>query len=122
MALVKPASTSGKAAPALGGRPLPGAVVAEVVEVHAEHDGGARLGLGQRADDVHQGALAVEAAVAVVEAVGGVLHLGGLDLDPAQAPLRRQGGAVVALGAGQRRRDGGDDQARGRRPSVAWAT
>ena len=92
--------------PSTGGA-LPGAMVAEIVDVDAEHDGGA-LGRRDRADHVHQLGLAVEAAVAVVEPVGGALHLVRDHRRPAQAPLGGQRLAVVALGAGQRRRDRGD--------------
>ena len=112
--LGEPGGDQRELGPALGGGTLPRPMVAEVVDVHAEHDHG-RLGVGDRCEHVHQLGLAVVAAVEVVEAVGGPGHLVRVDGRPAQPPLVGQAAAVLALVAGQRRRDGGD----GVRPSFA---
>ena len=80
----------------LGRRLLAGAVVAEVVDVDAEHDRGA-LGLGERREHVHQRGLAVEAAVAVVGHVGGVGQLVGLDRASSAGPTPRASARAVVL-------------------------
>ena len=91
--------------PALGGRPLARPMVAEVVDVHPQHDRAA-FGCDHRLEGRHELVLAPVAAVAVVAGVGGLAQFVGLDLAPAQAPLGGQAGAVVALVAGQRGGDG----------------
>jgi len=77
-------------------------VIAEVVDVDAQHDAGA-VGIGDRHEHVHQVGLAVEAPIGVVDPVCGPGHLVGLDRRPTQAPLPRQRTAVVALRPGERR-------------------
>src|SRR5690606_41111620 len=74
---------------ALGGGPLAGPVVVEVVEVDAQHDRRrpavpAQLA-GQRGDGPQQRVLAPVAAVAVVATVGGLLEPAGLALRPEDA-------------------------------------
>ena len=64
--------------------------------------------MSDRPDHIHEGALAVEAAIAIVEAVRGTLHLGGLGLGPVESPLGREIGAFGAFEFGERRRDSGD--------------
>ena len=84
-------------------------MVAQVVDVHAQDDG-RTFGLGQRADDVHQLGLAVEAPVGPVGHVVGSVQLGGGDGLPPQPPLLGQRGAVGGLVGGQGRRHRGDGQ------------
>ena len=73
---------------ALAGGPLPRPVVAEVVHVDAERDGSPVA--AQRLERVHQRRLAVVAALTVVDAVRGPLHLVGGHGRPAQPPLGGQ--------------------------------
>ena len=89
-----------------GGRGrLARAVVTQVADVHAEHDR-RPFGDGQRAECIHQRALAAGATVGPVGNVGGVLHLARRHADPAQAPLVGQAAAVGLFCAGERRRNG----------------
>ena len=92
----------------LGGL-LAGPVVAEIVDVDAEHHGCVRR-RGDRADDVHQLRLAVEAAVGVVDAIRSALHLVGHHRRPGETPFGCERPAVRLLVAGERRRHGGDGQ------------
>ncbi len=107
-----------EAGPGLGGGLLAGPVVAQVVEVDAEHHGGgprvARTGVTAHArrsqgdQSLHQRGLAVEAAGAVVGRVGRVGQLVGLHLGERQPPLGGQGAAVGQLLGGQGRGHGRD--------------
>ena len=106
---MKPASTSGNAAPALGGGPLAGAVVAEVVDVHAQHHRRAPR-LRDRVRRPEEGVLAPVAAVSVVAGVGEVVELVGLDLHPAQPPASRELGARHPLARRQRGRHRGEGE------------
>ena len=89
----------------LRGRGLARAMVAEIIEVHAEHDRRSEL-VGNRLNRVHERVLAVETPIAVVAAIRGILHLVGRDFFPLDAPRLGQAGAIVALGSGERRRHG----------------
>jgi hypothetical protein len=82
-------------------------VVAQVVEVGAQHDSGP-FGVRQGADDVDELGLAVVAPVGGVGDVVRPIQLAALDRPPAQAPLSGQGGALEALLFGQRGGDGGE--------------
>ena len=86
---------------ALIGRTLTGAVVAEVVEVDAQHDRGI-AGVGDRPDDVHQLGLAVIATIAVVDPIRGALHLVRDHRCPLQFPFLGEGAAVGLFVAGER--------------------
>ena len=88
--LGEPGSDQWERRAAFVGGALAGPVVAEVVEVDAEHDRRAICGR-DRPDDIHQLRLAVVAAVGVVDAVRGALHLVGDHRRPAQPPLVRRG-------------------------------
>ncbi len=86
IALVKPASTRGNAAPCSMAARLARAMIAQVVEVHAQHHDGAFASSDGR-HHVHQLGLAVVAAVDAVAPVGSALHLVRGDRRPTQAPL-----------------------------------
>ncbi len=78
-------------------------MVAEVVDVDAEHDRRVRRGR-DRTDDVHQLGLAVEAAVGVVDSIRRPLHLVGDDRRPRETPFGGERPAIGLLVAGERRR------------------
>ena len=77
-------------------------MVAEIVEIDAQHDCGP-AGNSDRADDIHQLGFAVVAAVGVVDPVRGALHLVSDDRCPAQTPLVRQRPAIRFFVSGERR-------------------
>ena len=109
--LAEPGGDERELGTGLGGGPLSGPMVVEVVRVDPEDDGGA-VGGGDRREHVHQRRLAVVATLGVVDAVGGPFQLVGVDRLPAQPPFGAEPAAVVELGGGERRRDGGDRQRR----------
>ena len=71
-------------------------MVGEVVEVHAQHDGGP-LGFGQRDEHLHQLTLAVVATIEVIAHVGGIVELVGVGGDPPQTPLGCESSAVLVV-------------------------
>ena len=83
--LGEPGVDEGETGAPLGRRPLAGAVIAEVVEVDAEHDGRAARCAATGPRRVHQLGLAVVAALAVVGDVGRVGQLVGVD-----SPIQRR--------------------------------
>jgi hypothetical protein len=111
----------GKLGASLGGGALAGSMIAEIVEVDAEHDRrwrgtGLRLLFGvdggdDRIEGIHQGAFAVITAIRIVVPVGGIVHLVGDDRLPVETPFGSQAGAVVGLGISQGRRDRRDASA-----------
>jgi hypothetical protein len=84
-------------------------MVAEVVEVDPE-DHHRRGGVRQRGQLVHEGGLAMPAAVGAVGPVGDAVQLVGADPEPAQSPRRSHGLAGGQLLGRQGGTDGGDGQ------------
>lgn len=80
---------------------LPGSMVAEIIDVHAQHDRGP-LCDGDRREHVHQLRLAVITAIDVVDSVRSAFHLVRRDRRPAQTPFVGESSTVGLFVSGER--------------------
>ena len=89
-----------------GGGLLAGAMIAEIIDVHAEGWGHASVG-SERLDLIHQRGLAPVTAVALVGEVARIGQFLGPYRHPRQVPLGRESTAVVEFAGRERRRVSG---------------